>query len=441
LSRYVHPRDRMILALSGGIDSVVLLELLRELEPRFELHLSALHVNHQLSPNADAWQAFCERLCEARSISLKSVRVKVMRGCGESLEAAARKARYAVLEKQLAEWIVFAQHLDDQAETFLLQLLRGAGARGLSAMPVLRESGGLRGSAAPRYLRPLLDAERAEIEAYAEEHKLEWIEDESNKSLCFDRNYLRHRVLPELAKRFPGYRETLTRASRNLGEAARLLDELAEIDAQHAIVPAGLRLEALRRLNSERAGNLLRYFLRVSGMPMASRKRLAEALKQLMSARPDARICVDLGPCEVRVHRGIARLLEKSRTQREWMVCWNGEEAITIPDLGRVSFQHTHGTGISQGRLAQDKVIIRGRRGGERIRPECDRPRRTLKNLLQEANIPLWERARIPLLFCGEALVWAPGIGIDCEFKAQAGEPGLEVAWQPFGTTSEEALS
>src|SRR5690349_5673188 len=237
----VQSGDHLTIALSGGVDSVVLLDLLVPIASQMQLPLSAVHVNHGISPNADKWSEFCRNLCQSRNIPLEIARVKVARGPSISLEAAAREERYRIFRGLQTDYIVLAQHLDDQAETLLLQLLRGAGVKGLSAMPVVRTVRKEMGETVPvnsvlalegrpRLLRPLLDVSRREIEDYARKHALRWITDESNDEISFDRNFLRHELFPLMEKRFPAYRTTFLRASRHMAEASALLAELAEVD-------------------------------------------------------------------------------------------------------------------------------------------------------------------------------------------------------------------
>src|SRR5688500_10050882 len=223
----VEPGDRLLAGLSGGVESVALLDCLQRCARRLRLRLSALHVNHGLHPNAPSWAAFCRRWCRARGVPFLSVTVRV--GRGGSIEAAARAARYAAYARQDCDFVVLAHHCDDQVETFLLQLLRGAGIKGLAAMPPLKSKVESRKSegTSPGILRPLLDATRAEILEYAKARKLAWIEDDSNADVRFARNYLRHEVLPALARRFPAYRSTIARSVGHLAEAALLLDEMA----------------------------------------------------------------------------------------------------------------------------------------------------------------------------------------------------------------------
>lgn len=437
LKQWIKPGDRLVAGLSGGIDSVVLLDLLDRLSARLKFKLCAVHVNHQLSPRAGEWSKFCRTLCAGRGISFKTVRVSVSRQPGQSLEAAAREARYRVFARQLGEFVVLAHHQDDQAETLLLQLLRGAGVKGLSAMPVIRgpktEDRGQKGKAATalQFLRPFLQISRSEIEAYARRRGLQWVEDESNANTAFDRNFLRHQVLPLVEKRFPAYRATIVRASENLAEAAGLLDELAQIDARSAIADGMLRLDALRKLNPARARNLLRFYLADQRVPMPSSKRLEEILRQLVGARGDSMLRVKLGEFEIRRYQN-ALYAQRPMTlpQAGFSKPWRGEDRLRIDELGgTLVFRRTRGGGISLRNLMLAPVTIRVRRGGERFRPDCKRPRRSLKNLLQEAAVPPWERPALPLLFSGDSLVWVPGVGIDCGFQAQGGETGLVPEW------------
>src|SRR5687767_9738837 len=247
LAACVTPGDQLVVGLSGGVDSVALLDCLQRCARPLGFRLSALHVNHQLSPNAARWVSFCRRLCRARGIPFRAEKVTVRRGGGE---AAARAARYAAFARHACDAIALGHHRDDQVETFLLQLLRGAGIKGLAGMPLLRkaEGRGLRVGgktlphstldtrhSAPAILRPLLDVTRAEIVEYAQARKLKWIADESNADVRYERNYLRHEVLPVLGRRFPAYLTTIARSIGHVAEAARLLDEVAAADGRGRI--------------------------------------------------------------------------------------------------------------------------------------------------------------------------------------------------------------
>ncbi|HEX6827909.1 MAG TPA: tRNA lysidine(34) synthetase TilS [Burkholderiales bacterium] len=462
LREHVARGQRLCLALSGGVDSSVALDILAGLRRSLGFRLSALHVHHGLSPDAGRWAAFCARICRARRVPFSVEKVAVRRSRGESLEAAARDARYAALARQDADWIVLAHNRDDQAETLLLQLLRGAGLEGLAAMPVSRQQSAVSGQrsvvsgqwsvvsrqrktpsppltphSSPRaatLLRPLLAASRAEIEAYAHSRRLRWVEDESNLDPRFDRNFLRLKILPQLERRYPGCRGALARTSRHLGEAARLLEELAAADAAGALEGGALRVAALRGLGPARARNVLRHLLRERGGAMPPEASLAEALRQAATARRDASVEVALGDFQLRVHRGLVHLEAAHPVPSELDLVWRGERVLELPGaMGRVRFRRRRGQGLSLARLEAEGAALRLRRGGERLRQDSRRPRRTLKNLLQEAGIPPWQRERMPLLFCGGRLAWAPGIGSDCDFACAPGEPGVEINWEPEG--------
>jgi tRNA(Ile)-lysidine synthase len=438
LEDIVKPSDRLVVALSGGVDSVVLLDVVARAARQLRCRVSALHVNHQLSPNARRWEAFCRRLCRARSIPFRSARVKVRRG--DSIEAAARSARYAVFAREDCEFIVLAHHRDDQVETLLLQLLRGAGVKGLAAMPAVRKADGRRQKV--EILRPFLDATREDILQYARTRKLRWIEDESNQDIYFHRNFLRHEVLPVIARRFPAYRTTLARAAGHFADAAQVLDETAARDAAGQLSGGSLAIAALRRLTPARARNLLRFFLAGQGVTLPNAERLEEALRQALTAKQDARVQVQMGEFEMR--RFESRLhVVRALTQlpRNYVRRWRGEDEIALPELGGVlAMSLARGSGISLARLGGRPVVIRLRRGGERLQPDRRRPRRSLKNLLQEARIPPWERERLPLILCGEELVWAPGIGMDCRYQAAGAEPAVRPAWSVGGQVRESLI-
>jgi tRNA(Ile)-lysidine synthase len=412
-----------VIGLSGGIDSIVLLDVLARLAPRMRFRLEALHVNHQLSPNAVAWARFCRIACRSRGVQCRVVKVDVARG--NSTEAAAREARYAALAASGADHIALAHNLDDQAETILLQLFRGAGVKGLSGMPFVRW---LRTDAS--IVRPLLEVSRGDIERYARRRKLEWIEDESNLETHYTRNWLRSHVLPRIGQRVPAYRQTLARATRNMGEAAELLDELAGIDVAATGAGEGLRVDALRVLSPARAKNLLRFMIDARGWRMPDSARLTEAVRQALTAKRDARVSVNLGSCELRLHRGVlhVRPVQRGATD-DAVVTWQGEEELALPS-GVLSMTRARGEGMSALKLERSAVTIRPRRGGERLQPDERRPRRTVKNLLQEAGIPPWRRERLPFIYCGDALACVPGIGVDCRFRAKRGEASVTASWR-----------
>ncbi|MEW6689404.1 MAG: tRNA lysidine(34) synthetase TilS [Pseudomonadota bacterium] len=381
---------RLAVGLSGGVDSVVLLHLLHALAPRFGYKLSAVHVNHGLSPNADDWQRFCSALCSDLDVPLKILRISVSKK-KQGLEAAAREARRAALQKASADAIALAHQLDDQAETVLFNLLRGTGLEGASGMPASGTLG------RKLLLRPLLGVPRSAIRAYAAAHRLGWIEDESNRDESLTRNFIRRRVGPLLEARFPRWRESLARAARHFADR--------ELDAR----------------------KLLRNYLKEKGLRAPSEARLAEMLRQLSAGKG----AIEHEGVVFRAYRGKI-FPDKKKNRAEFKPkAWNGESRLELPELGgELRFRKVRGKGIDRRLFEKGSFEIRLRSGGERLQPDPRRPRRTLKNLFQEAGVPPWQRERLPLLYRGADLVWAPGLGVDVKFLPAARAEGLLPEWK-----------
>jgi tRNA(Ile)-lysidine synthase len=420
-----------VVALSGGRDSMVLLDAMATVASGRPLALSAVHVHHGLSPNADRWADFCAAECARRAVPLAVHRVRVEGAADLGIEAAAREARYRVFDAIDADFVVVAHHAGDQAETLLLQLLRGSGPHGLAAMPRVRDLPS-RGT----LVRPLIGLPPAAIDAYAKARGLAWIEDESNADVSMNRNFLRHEIAPRLAARFPGYPATLARAASHQADAAVLLDDLAALDARDAIVDAADRgamldrraLSVLAARATHRARNLLRWFLRQHGLRAPSATRLDEMLRQLAHAADDARVQLAHDGAEVGVHRG--RIVVHPPAVPPYATDWHGETSLALPH-GTLEFAPTAGTGLAAATLAAATVAVRPRSGGERIRVERNRPRQSVKRLLQAAGVPHWQRDALPFIWCGDDLAAVPGVGVDIAFVATAGEPGIEIHWHP----------
>ncbi|HKO88354.1 MAG TPA: tRNA lysidine(34) synthetase TilS [Burkholderiales bacterium] len=428
LARHVFPRAHLKLGFSGGVDSTVLLDVLATLAPQFPFSLSCLHVHHGLSPNADGWARFARSTAKAYGVPCMVKRVDIHANRKLGIEAAARKARYEVFAAAKADFILSAQHEDDQAETLVLQLLRGAGLSGLAAMPELREF-----APGKKLLRPMLGLSRAQIERYAEQHQLAWVEDESNRDTAFARNYVRHEVLPRLQQLNSAACANLARTAAHLGEAKALLDELAAADLESWGETGMLKLEAFECLSRPRAGNLLRFWLNARGAGVPNSAELEEAVRQLLSARSDAQVRLRLNGMLLRRFKKRAWLepFDAFSGLDGFVSTWNGEKKWPLSALGgSFHFERSVGEGIAL-RVLDDpsRVQVRLRQGGERFRPDSGRPRRSLKKLFQEQGIAPWERDRLPLLFSEEALVFVPGIGVAAEAQAQPGEAALKARW------------
>lgn len=401
------PRVRAyLLALSGGADSVALLDLMSRLRERLAAPLAAVHVHHGLHPAADDWAAHCQALCAALDVPCRIERVQVERRRGESLEAAARRARYAVLARHLpAEGgLLTAHHQDDQAETVLLNLVRGAGNAGLAAMPPQRPF------ARGWLLRPLLGFRRQALRDYARARGLAWVEDPSNADPAHDRNYLRHHVLPALTARWPQVVPALYRVSRNAAASEALAADLAAADlGRLAGADGSLPVAGLLALSAPRRHNLLRHWLRLGGRPVTpDHAQLAALEHDLLHSRHDARPALVLGARTV--YRWRDRLYHLPTPPplpavRRWR--WPLDRPLTIPALG-LHLEPQPLRCAVPGLGAGEVLEVRLREGGERLRPRGAAHHRPLKHWLQDWGVPPWRRDRLPLVYRDNALlaVW-----------------------------------
>ncbi len=435
LRRCVAPGSDVLVGLSGGVDSVVLLTVLSGMAREFRFFLRAIHVNHGLSRNAGDWARFCGVLCARLGVPLTVETVDVQPYRSSGLEAAARRARYEAYARHAVHIVVLGQHRDDQAETLILQLLRGAGISGMAAMPERRAVPGTH----IEILRPFLSLSRTDIEAHARGHDLTWVEDESNKDIGLPRNFVRRRLMPMLERRFGGVGITLARAAAHLADADELLRQLGREDVERCSAGGLINVEALRRLGVPRTANLLRYLCWERDIARPSRARLGELARQLVDGRSDAHPRHVLAGWVFRRYAGKLLLEPSAGTDPGIGGCklqrtWHGEESIELTQFnGTLRFKQAEGKGLNADKLRNADVTIRMRQGGERFRPDAKRPRRTLKNLFQEYKVPPWRRNRLPLIFCGPTLVSVPGIGDDCEWRAAKGQPGILVCWENTG--------
>jgi tRNA(Ile)-lysidine synthase len=423
LARNVPAATAVAVAFSGGRDSMALLDACAAAMPRRTV--VAFHVHHGLSPLADAWASFCRDACVRRGIALARRDVDVRRA-GDGIEAAARTARYdalaALAHEHRVAAVLLAHHADDQAETVLLQLLRGAGPRGLAAMRAVATDRDV------QWLRPFLSLPRATIDAYVAAHGLAYVDDDSNARTDLRRNALRVNVIPELRSIAPGYPQTLVRAAAHQADAAALLDELAALDATGALHGAALDLSRIHALPAPRARNVLRWFLRRRGLRAPTSARLDEMLRQLVRSRADARVAIGHDGALLGVHRG--RIAVHRPQPAPYCESWRGEPDMALPH-GVLHFTPSPGGGIALRALAASPVTIRPGVPGERLRVVAGAGRRRVADLLREAGIAAWERAPLPRLYCGDALAAVAHAGIDAAFAAGPGEPGVMLEWQP----------
>jgi len=432
--------DRIALAYSGGLDSTVLLHLAAAACKQRGIKLLAFHVHHGLSPNADRWLAHCEEQAQQAGAAFDAREVQINPHDKLGIEQAARLARYDALADMCTSndvpLLLTAHHQDDQTETVVLQLLRGAGVAGLSAMAMLQSAHALLG-AGIALGRPLLQTARADLELWADTHAIKHIVDESNDDLRFRRNEVRHQLMPLLEQQLPGVQKSITRSARHLQTAQRLLDDLAAMDLQSCGDRDALVIERLRPLSDDRLDNLLRYWLRQCGADhYPSDAQLYQLREQMLHARGDAHPLLALCGLTLERHYGHLRARHAEPQPKdlpsEILLHWQGESEIAIPAWqGRLVFDTAPGPGLDRMQLLQGPLRLRPSSGGERLKLDVKRPSRTLKNLFQESDVPARERVWLPLLYLGDELVFAAGLGMDV--RAGRASEGICLRWQRQG--------
>lgn len=415
----------LLLALSGGLDSMVLLHLLAACRNQLSFELSAMHIHHGLSVNADKWAAFCQQQCARLGVPLQVTHVNVTqhpayKNSARGVEGEARELRYqALFSARQIDYVVTAHHQDDQAETLLLQLCRGAGVKGLASMAMVDK--------VRRLLRPFLGQSRQTLLAYAEAHAIEWCDDESNDNTQYDRNFLRHKVMPLLESRFKGVKPVFARAASHMAEANELHHALAEIDAANVIEDNRLCLQKLREFSIARIKNILRWWFAKNGVLMPTSEHLHQVVHQLLHARKDSDLNIKLAHLSLRQYQQYAYLCQPALAE-PFDLIWKGEAELILPSGDKLLFEQKTGAGLA---LSHGLNILRitNRSGGERFKPDTHRPTRTLKYLFQAMQIPPWQRLQIPLVYWQDQLAFVPGVGVVCHLKAQPGQPGLEISW------------
>lgn len=415
---------RCYLGYSGGLDSHVLLHALQPLLP----NLSAVHINHQLSPHAGQWAAHCAGVCAGLGVPLVSETV-TLKPSGGGTEEAARRARYQVFERLLGEGdvLLLAHHRDDQVETVLYRLLRGAGPGGLAGIPERRPLG--KGN----LLRPLLGVSRQELRDYAIAEGLAWVEDESNADLHFDRNFIRHKVIDKVAERWPDYRKRLARSAALCGEASDLLAELAAqdlatLDERDERLGTSVAIDFLSKFHRSRQANLLRYWIGARGYPLPGHRPLATLLGQL--EQTVAAMQIDWPGCTARKYRNRLYLLSPlpSLQPLTQPLAWQPETPLTLPDGSVLSATSVSGEGLLIPKGTSIQVSFR--RGGERCTPVGRSGSNTLKTLFQEVGLEPWLRPRVPLLYSGGQLLAVGDLWVCEPFAATAGQSGYQLSWR-----------
>jgi len=391
--------SRLFVGFSGGLDSTVLLHLLAQ-EAANLPPISAIHIHHGISPNAKAWQQHCESVCKAWRIPFITTAVSFDKS--SNLEAAARAARYAVLADNLSEReaLLTGHHADDQAETLLLQLVRGAGIGGLSGMKERKPF------AAGTLVRPLLHLSRQALEQYARKKGLVFIEDESNLDVSYSRNYMRHTILPLLLEKWPGVIGVLNRTTALAADANSCLDDLAGLDMPHLPTPNQLPLQPLAQLSRERIFNCLRFFIKQQVPQLPSAAIVERIYTEVIQAKADATPEVSFGDYIIRRYDEVLFL--------EPVTLSTNLPSIPWPDFP-ATLQAGYGLGIFTGTGKAEKVTIRFRQGGEVI--VLHGHTKSLKKLFQQWKVPPWKRDSIPLIFIDDVLAVVVGYATGDNFS------------------------
>lgn len=413
-------------AFSGGVDSTALLVALAQLgEKTLTAPVRAAHVNHGLDPSAENWAQQCVQTAAAWGIHCLDLRVDLDDSAGKGVEAAAREARYEALGRALfpGEVLLTAHHLNDQAETVFLQLIRGAGVAGLAAMPALQQFGG------GWHLRPMLEFAREDIEAFAREQGLRWIEDSSNFDARYDRSYLRHEILPRLRTRWPALDRTVARAARHCAQATSILDYCGQIALADSVGADSLSIEHLQALDTARRLNLLRYWIKSRALPLPATIQLEEAERHLLTARQDAEPLVAWPGAELRRFRDRIYAMKPLTAASPRSGLWHPGERLKLGEgLGSLRAVEAVGAGI-RADLMEKPIEVRFRIGGERLKPAGSVHTRPLKKLFHEQGVLPWMRDKIPLLFKDRDLVAVGDIWIAGESAALAGQAGYRIVW------------
>ena len=433
LSQYLNAH-RWLIAYSGGVDSHVLLHnlatYLRDLDGSNQPRLVAVHINHQLQSEAKQWAHHCEYQADRLGLEYLPVTVDIHSYGNGSLEDKARKARYQAFESliQSDDVLMMGHHLDDQVETLMLRMLRGSGTKGTSGMPAKRSIGlGV-------LFRPLLDTPRSAIEDYARRHQLEWIEDPSNADTDFDRNFLRLKLLPLMAERWPEYRQTLARVALLNRDSSLLNEQLAAQDFEslgcneHG---ACLPIDGLNTFSQERQNNVLRYWLSINHVPVPSSAQLHAVLSEVAYAKPDAEPLVEW--CDTQVRRFKNNLYVMASLppfDASISKQWDFQKPLALLSGDTLSAYQTKGRGISVSKLKDQTVDVRFRQGGERCQPATRASAQTLKKLFQEYQLETWQRDRAPLLYCHGELIAVADLWVCKGWQAGETEQGWAVEWQ-----------
>ena len=422
--------ERYWIAYSGGIDSHVLLHVVSAQQHHFP-HASfhAVHINHALNLKADQWAEHCRKVCEQLKIPYLAIDVDATPATGESPEARAREVRYQAIIKLIKarDCLLTAHHEDDQVETLLLQLMRGSGPKGLAAMPQWADFG------AGHLARPLMQVRRDDIHAYAIANQLKWISDDSNLDTRYDRNFIRHEIVPKLLQRWPSLAQTVSRSARYCAETVEIIDDTAKqilqkINPHHE---SWLPVSGLQRLSTVQQKNVLRYWIHEQGINTPSSAQLQQLMDQVLFAASDSMPCIRWEGCEARRYRDQLYIMRPlPAVPLEQFVPWDISQSLQLAGMGELAAKRVTGRGVASRLITPGSITVGFRRGGESIQPVGRQQHHALKKLFQELGVPPWVRERAPFIYIDGQLAAVGEWFVSQQFAAQNNEDGYVFQWE-----------
>ena len=437
-----------VVAYSGGRDSHVLLHTLYTLRlnsgnqfPRNQFKLRAIHVNHGLQSASKDWADHCQAICNDLNVPLTIIDLELQIPPQQSLEKVARERRYAAMAATLQsnEVLVTAHTLNDQAETFFLQALRGCGPRGLSGIHAFRKLG-------KGFLeRPFLSVSKEKIIAYSQQENLQWIEDPSNENLKFSRNFLRHQIFPTLKKHWKGFEKCLVRSAQHCADTQELLDSFlaSTLESIKGDRSNTLKISALKKLTSLQQQHLLGYWFQKCGVECPNSKKREEILRQMLTAHAEQQPCVQWGNYEVRRYQDLLYLFTVSPEKMDLtdlVLEWDLKQHLSLPNGSQLQGRLTQGKGLKVTKLSNKGLKVCFRKGGEKCHRSGDVGSRPLKKILQDLQVPPWERAQIPLLYIEDTLIGVGDLFICHEWQVNdPHEEGITPIISPLISQSDES--
>tara|TARA_R110002072_G_scaffold30092_2_gene94219 strand:+ start:5670 stop:7013 length:1344 start_codon:yes stop_codon:yes gene_type:complete len=416
------------IACSGGMDSIALLHLVFSNKEKIGKSLEVVYVNHGLQKESTKWAEFCRTQCKDYALAFSELKINEEIPKGESIEAWAREKRYALIAQIMNndDLLFTAHHQDDQVETFFLQALRGAGPRGLSSMPRFKNIGNA------IHVRPLLNYSREQLLAYANENKLSWQEDLSNADTKFDRNYLRNNVIPAFEKRWPAYRETISRLLKHQQDCKSLMQEVGLEDLKLVSRENMLILKKIRRLSVSRQKNVIFTWLQKLQLETPGSKHINQIISDLINSTSDNAPCVNWKNVEVRKYRALLYASNKTDKQVDSInYQWDLSFPLKIMNETLVA-ESKVGKGLSKEKIENAHINVRYREGGEKILPFSHAHSKTVKQLFQERGVLPWVRDRFPLVYVNGSLALIPGVCVDVSYAAKTDEPSWQITWTGY---------